>query len=62
MLDLTALVVSQRLMAEQFSEEQVERRPARKHSARKPLRARAARVLRAVANTLEPTPERHTAR
>jgi len=61
MLDLTALVVSQRLMGEQFSE-QVAPRPAHNESARKPLRARAARALRTVANTLEPTPEHHTAR
>ena len=62
MLDLSPLVVSQRLMAEQFSEKQVAPRPSRGNSAQKPLRTAAARSLRTIADALEPTPERRTAR
>lgn len=64
MLDPTALValdVSQRLMAEQFSEGQLVSSPPRRDSAQRPVRARAARALRTIANVLEPTPERRTA-
>ncbi len=62
MLDLSALVVSQRLMAEQFSEKQRRQTPVGKDSAQKPFRATAARSLRTIADALEPTPERGTAR
>jgi hypothetical protein len=62
MLDLTALVVSQRLMAEQFSEKQRRQTPVGKDSAQKPLRAATARSLRTIAEALEPVPERRSAR
>jgi hypothetical protein len=62
MLDLTALVVSQRLMDEQFSNTQRRRPPAGRDAAQKPLRASAARALRSIADALEPAAERHPAR
>jgi len=57
MLDLTALVLSQRLVAEQFSEEPPRRGRPRKSSSGQPVRVRAARALRVVADALEPAPE-----
>ena len=61
MLDFAALEMASRLVSEQFSEDRpAPDRPGR-NSARKPVRTRAARGLRIVADALEPAAERRTA-
>lgn len=56
---LVALNMSQRLMTEQFSEQQVSPEPPRR-GPKEPVRARVARSLRTVADALEPTPSHRT--
>lgn len=62
MLDPTGLValnMSQRLMTEQFSEQQLNFEPPR-WGPKEPVRARVARSLRTLADALEPSPRHRT--
>jgi len=60
-LDFAALEMASRLVSEQFSEDRPPPGRPRGHSVKKPVRTRAARTLRIVADALEPAPERRTA-
>ncbi len=61
MLDFAALEMASRLVSEQFSEDQPGSGRPRRNSVGQPVRIRAARGLRIVADALEPAPERRTA-
>jgi hypothetical protein len=60
-LDFAALEMASRLVSEQFSEDRPGSSRPRRNSAGQPVRIRAARALRIVADALEPAPERRTA-
>ena len=61
MLDFAALDMASRLVSEQFWENRPTPGRPRRDSVGKPVRTRAARGLRIVADALEPAPERRTA-
>jgi len=61
MLDFVALEMASRLVSEQFSEDRPAPGRPRRTTVGKPVRTRAARGLRIVADALEPAPERRTA-
>jgi hypothetical protein len=60
-LDFVALEMASRLVSEQFSEDRPAPDRRRGTSVGKPVRTRAARALRAVADALEPAPQRRPA-
>jgi hypothetical protein len=60
-LDFVALEMASRLVSEQFSEDRPAPGRPRGNRVGKPIRTRAARALRIIADALEAAPQRRTA-